>query len=65
LAGGNGLGKKESLVAIDTNIFIIDLRYQRDPCYQTNKEFLSFIAKKGNGATTIINLLPTLVIATE
>ena len=57
MAGGYGLDAKESLIVVDTNIFIIDLRYQRDKNYKANKEFLSYLAKTDEGATTIINLL--------
>ncbi len=48
---------KQNLVLIDTNIFVIDLRYKRDVCYKTNQAFLDKIANKKTGFTTIINLL--------
>ena len=48
---------KQDLVLIDTNIFVIDLRYKRDAHYKTNQKFLDYIAKKRTGFTTIINLL--------
>ena len=48
---------KQDLVLIDTNIFVIDLRYKRDAHYKTNQTFLDYIAKKRTGFTTIINLL--------
>jgi len=48
---------KQDLVLIDTNIFVIDLRYKRDAHYKTNQTFLDYIAKKKTGFTTIINLL--------
>ncbi|GAB6887514.1 hypothetical protein JCM13304A_10120 [Desulfothermus okinawensis JCM 13304] len=51
------MGSKEDLVLIDTNIFVIDLRYKRDIHYEINRTFLTYIAKKKRGFTTIINLL--------
>jgi len=51
------LDKKKTVVFIDTNIFIIDLRYKNDINYKTNRDFLDFIARNGKGITSIINLL--------
>ena len=51
------MGAKPELILIDTNIFVIDLRYKRDTNYQVNQEFLSTAAQSGNGFTTIVNLL--------
>ena len=51
------MGSKQELVLIDTNIFVIDLRYKRDANFKLNKSFLSFVAQSGNGFTTIVNLL--------
>lgn len=51
------MGSKETLILIDTNIFIIDLRYKRDANYNVNRSFLSTIARSRIGFTTIINLL--------
>jgi predicted nucleic acid-binding protein len=51
------VGAKQELILIDTNIFVIDLRYKRDTNYKVNREFLSAVAKSGNGFTTIVNLL--------
>lgn len=51
------MGSKQDLVLIDTNIFVIDLRYKRDTHYKVNRAFLGYISEKGNGFTTIINLL--------
>jgi len=51
------MGPQESLILIDTNVFVIDLRYKRDVHYRTNLAFLDAIAKRGNGFTTLINLL--------
>ncbi len=51
------MGQKQELVLVDTNVFVIDLRYKRDPHYKTNLTFLKFIAEKRTGFTTLINLL--------
>ena len=51
------MGAKQKLILIDTNIFVIDLRYKRDANFQVNQTFLSAIALSANGFTTIINLL--------
>jgi predicted nucleic acid-binding protein len=51
------LGPKSNLVLIDTNIFVIDLRYKRDPLFKPNRAFLNHIAEKRTGFTTIVNLL--------
>ncbi len=47
-------------VFIDTNVFIIHLRYKRDKNYRTNKEFLELVLSgKVKGYTSIYNLLET------
>ena len=51
------MGSKQELILIDTNIFVIDLRYKRDTNYKVNQSFLSSVAQSGGGFTTIINLL--------
>lgn len=51
------MGAEQELILIDTNIFVIDLRYKRDKHFQVNQSFLSSAAKNANGFTTIVNLL--------
>ena len=51
------MGQKQDLVLVDTNIFVIDLRYKRDTNYEINLAFLDHIGEKRNGFTTIVNLL--------
>lgn len=51
------MGSKEDLTLIDTNIFVIDLRYKRDVNYRSNLAFLDTVAQRGTGFTTLINLL--------
>jgi len=57
MEGGHRVGQKQDLVLVDTNIFVIGLRYKRDINCETNRAFLDCISKKGNGFTTIVNLL--------
>ncbi len=45
------------LIVVDTNIFVIDLRYPRDRHFAVNRRFLQKLAQTGNGATTIFNVL--------
>ena len=51
------MGTEQDLILIDTNIFVIDLRYKRDENYKVNETFLEHAADKGNGFTTLVNLL--------
>jgi predicted nucleic acid-binding protein len=51
------VGAERRLVLIDTNVFVIDLRYKQDSHHRVNKKFLEVIGETGNGFTTIINLL--------
>lgn len=44
-------------VVIDSNVFVIDLRYPRDRYFRRNRAFLDHIARVGSGVTTLINLL--------
>lgn len=51
------MGAGQELILIDTNIFVIDLRYKRDSHYKVNQAFLASVAQNRNGFTTIVNLL--------
>lgn len=51
------MGAQQESALIDTNIFVIDLRYKRDIRYNKNLTFLNTIAKSGTGFTTTVNLL--------
>ncbi len=51
------MGPKQDLVLVDTNIFVIDLRYKRDSNFEINRAFLDLIGENKNGFTTIVNLL--------
>jgi predicted nucleic acid-binding protein len=51
------VGAERSFVLIDTNVFVIDLRYKQDTHYRANRKFLEAIGEAGTGFTTIVNLL--------
>jgi len=51
------LDKKKRVIFIDTNVFIVDLRYKNDANFSANRTFLNFMAKSGDGITSIINVL--------
>jgi predicted nucleic acid-binding protein len=51
------LDKKKVTIFVDTNIFVIDLRYRRDGHFKTNRLFLDFVTRQGKGITSVINLL--------
>ena len=42
---------------IDTNVFVIDLRYPRDRNFGVNRRFLDAIKRERSGITTTVNLL--------
>ena len=48
---------KQTAVLIDTNVFVIDLRYRRDRNYRVNREFLKSVAERRIGYATVVNLL--------
>lgn len=54
--------KEADIVIIDSNIFIIDLRYQHDKNFIVNHKFLKIIHSKGCGVTSLINLLEIIGI---
>jgi len=51
------VGPRQGLILVDTNVFVIDLRYKRDVAYKSNRAFLDYISKRQTGFTTIVNLL--------
>lgn len=48
---------QSGLIIVDTNIFVIDLRYPRDRHFSVNRKFLRKLARTGKGATSIFNVL--------
>ncbi len=51
------MGTRQDLVLVDTNVFVIDLRYKRDAHFNENRAFLDYIGRKKTGYTTVVNLL--------
>lgn len=49
-------GEKE-IIFVDSNVFIIDLRYKNDKNYHANRGFLDYLYKKRTGITSVLNLL--------
>ncbi len=45
------------MICIDSDVFLIDLRYARDRRARATRVFLASIAASGDGATTVVNLL--------
>jgi len=45
------------VILIDTNVFVIDLRYKNDSHYKANRKFLDLVSEIHSGFTTVINLL--------
>lgn len=45
------------MICIDSDIFLIDLRYSRDRRSRQNRAFLDWVAQAESGATTVFNLL--------
>ena len=50
------MGPGQELVLIDTNVFVIDLRYHRDPNFNENRRFLEGIELSDRGFTTLVNV---------
>ena len=42
---------------VDSNVFVIDLRYPRDPNAPANRQFLDALRARGSGVTGAINVL--------
>lgn len=45
------------MIFVDSNVFVIDLRYRRDANYAINRSLLDRLLEEGKGATTVVNLL--------
>lgn len=45
------------MIFVDSNLFVIDLRYPDDLHYRTNRRALDQIARQGLGMTSVINVL--------
>lgn len=51
------MDKKKIKIFVDTNVFVVDLRYHHDINFKRNRDFLDFLERHGKGMTSIINLL--------
>jgi predicted nucleic acid-binding protein len=51
------MGEEKGLAFIDSNVFVIDLRYKRDRNYRLNRIFLDIVADLKIGVTGVFNLL--------
>lgn len=49
--------RKKEVIFVDSNVFIIDLRYKKDKDYKINKSFLDYLYEKKTGITSVFNLL--------
>lgn len=45
------------MIFIDSNLFVIDLRYQRDPNFRMNRRALERLGQDGSGMTSVLNVL--------
>ena len=45
------------MIVVDTNVFVIEKRYKRDAHFSDNHRFLMQLRRRGDGATTLANLL--------
>ena len=55
-----GRGKRKpgtALIFVDSNMFVIDLRYPDDVGYRVNRRALNRLAREGSGMTSVLNVL--------
>ena len=45
------------MIFVDSNLFVIDLRYPNDVNYRVNGRALERLAREGSGMTSVLNLL--------
>jgi len=45
------------VIFVDSNLFVIDLRYSDDPDYPVNRRALDRLARDGRGMTSVLNVL--------
>jgi predicted nucleic acid-binding protein len=57
LEGSDPMVAASGLTIVDTNVFVIDLRYRRDRNFKANRRLLDRIARDDDGATTLFNVL--------
>jgi predicted nucleic acid-binding protein len=47
------------VIFVDSNLFVIDLRYLDDPDHRVNRRALDRLARDGTGMTSVLNVLET------
>ena len=45
------------MIFVDSNLFVIDLRYPKDPEYGVKRRALRRLAREGQGMTSVLNVL--------
>jgi hypothetical protein len=45
------------VIFVDSNLFVIDLRYSADVNYRVNRRALDRLARDGSGVTSVVNVL--------
>ncbi len=45
------------MIFVDSNLFVMDLRYPDDPDYRVNRRALDRLARDGRGMTSVLNVL--------
>ncbi len=45
------------MIFVDSNLFVIDLRYREDANYRLNRRALDRLARDGTGVTSVLNVL--------
>ena len=45
------------MIFVDSNLFVIDLRYPADVNYGVNRRALDRLARDGSGVTSVVNVL--------
>ena len=45
------------MIFVDSNLFVIDLRYPADVSYRENRRALDRLARDGSGVTSVVNVL--------
>jgi hypothetical protein len=57
MEAGGGIQPRATVIFVDSNLFVIDLRYRDDPNYRVNRRALDRFAQGGQGMTSVLNLL--------
>ena len=57
MEGGGGRKPGASVIFVDSNLFVIDLRYPHDTDYRVNRRALDRLGREGSGVTSLLNVL--------